>query len=329
MNLIELYIQEVTRRLPEKNRADIALELRSTIEDMLPDEFSEEDVKVVLTKLGNPAILASGYRDRPMHLIGPCYYDVYINLLKMILPIATIISLISLIAENIVSYEGEALLNVILHSFGEGIWRILSTGIQVFFWLTVVFAILERVNPTKNPLPLTFSLEEWKPEDLKTIPYIPKGKVIPKFEVFGGLFWTAIWATVYFNASKLLGVYEKGKEGLVFVTPTFNHEVLLSYWPLVVLCIGLEVTLAISKGITGQWTKKVAVINGIFHFVSSIVFIIIFSNPNLINDSFIIYINELFNINYNWSNQAYLAIVLIFVLFAVIDMYQGYKKSKI
>ena len=27
MNLIEVYIQEVTRRLPEKNREDIALEL--------------------------------------------------------------------------------------------------------------------------------------------------------------------------------------------------------------------------------------------------------------------------------------------------------------
>lgn len=35
MNLIEMYIQEVTRRLPEKNREDITLELRSTIEDML------------------------------------------------------------------------------------------------------------------------------------------------------------------------------------------------------------------------------------------------------------------------------------------------------
>ena len=62
MNLIEIYIQEVTRRLPEKNREDIALELRSTIEDMLPDDYTEEDVKVVLEKLGNPVTLASGYR---------------------------------------------------------------------------------------------------------------------------------------------------------------------------------------------------------------------------------------------------------------------------
>lgn len=42
MKLIEIYIHEVTRRLPEQNREDIALELRSTIEDMLPDDYDEK-----------------------------------------------------------------------------------------------------------------------------------------------------------------------------------------------------------------------------------------------------------------------------------------------
>ncbi|MEH7274964.1 HAAS signaling domain-containing protein, partial [Neobacillus vireti] len=119
MRLIELYIQEVTRRLPEKSRADIALELRSTIEDMLPDDFSEEDVKDVLKKMGNPVLLASGYLDRPLHLIGPRYYDIYINLLKMILPIAVAISLISMIAETILTHSSdEAVLPVILNLIG-------------------------------------------------------------------------------------------------------------------------------------------------------------------------------------------------------------------
>lgn len=84
MNLIEIYIYEVTRRLPEKNREDIALELQSTIEDMLPVDYSEKDVKMVLEKLGSPVTLASGYGDRPMHLIGPRYFNVYVTLLKMI-----------------------------------------------------------------------------------------------------------------------------------------------------------------------------------------------------------------------------------------------------
>ena len=98
MRLIDIYIQEVTRRLPEKMRSDIALELRSTIEDMLPNHYNEEDVKEVLNELGNPAVLASGYKDQPMHLIGPRYFDVYVSLLKMIVPIAGIIFVVQLIS---------------------------------------------------------------------------------------------------------------------------------------------------------------------------------------------------------------------------------------
>ena len=69
MSLIDMYVHEVAKRLPEQNREDITLELRSTIEDMLPDDYNEEDVKSVLEKLGSPVSLANGYLDRPMHLI--------------------------------------------------------------------------------------------------------------------------------------------------------------------------------------------------------------------------------------------------------------------
>ena len=114
MNLIEIYIQEVSRRLPEKMRKDIALELRSTIEDMLPAHYNEEDVKDVLNQLGNPAKLANAYKDQPMHLIGPRYFDVYVSLLKMIIPIAAVISFITIMTNFFIEYSGdEAIINVI------------------------------------------------------------------------------------------------------------------------------------------------------------------------------------------------------------------------
>src|SRR5690606_39352035 len=112
MNLIDLYIGEVTRRLPEKNRQDIALELRSAIEDMLPEDPSEQDVKEVLAEMGNPAVLASGYRDKPMHLIGPRYFDLYISLLKLILPIAITVTLIVVIVVAIFTNSGETTIKI-------------------------------------------------------------------------------------------------------------------------------------------------------------------------------------------------------------------------
>jgi hypothetical protein len=37
MNLIDTYVSEVGRHLPQKNRADIEAEIRSTIEDILEE----------------------------------------------------------------------------------------------------------------------------------------------------------------------------------------------------------------------------------------------------------------------------------------------------
>lgn len=330
MKIIDLYIQEVTRRLPEKSREDIALELRSTIEDMLPDDYTEEEVKTVLEKMGNPALLASGYLDRPMHLIGPRYFDIYINLLKLILPIATAITLISFIANTIISSSGEkAALNIILDSIGLGIWKILSTGIQVFFWVTVVFAVIERTDHKNSQIPLTSCFKEWSPEDLYNIPYIPKEKAIQKVEVFLGLLWTAIWASVYFNAASLVGVYEKGNNGLEFVMPMFNQGVLLSYWPLVVIVIGLEIAAAAYKWHKGQWTRKMAGFNSVMHGVSSIVFIIVISNSQLFNPAFVTYMTDLFSTTDDVSTWILWGAIFTFLLFAVIDSYQGYRKANL
>ncbi|KAF0822146.1 hypothetical protein V7200_19260 [Cytobacillus firmus] len=331
MNLIEVYIQEVTRRLPEKSRADIALELQSTIGDMLPDDYNEEDVKDVLSKLGSPAALAAGYRDQPMHLIGPRYFDVYVSLLKMILPIAAAISLISLAAEFIFNFNrDETIINAILELTGYGIWRLMEVAVQVFFWLTIVFAVIERMDKGKEQHPLSPSLKPWTPEDLKSITYIPKKRAISKFEVFGSLMWTAIWATLYFYADRLMGVYMGGGEGLEFKIPAVNQDVLLGYWPIVVVIIALEAGLALYKLIIGQWTKRMAIFNTILELFATIVFIFILLNPNLLQQEFVIYMTDLFSISAAQLKSWLLSsIIIIFIIYAGISIYDGIRKSRI
>ncbi|MCM3570604.1 HAAS signaling domain-containing protein [Neobacillus mesonae] len=328
MNLIEIYIYEVTRRLPEKHREDIALELRSTIEDMLPEDYSEKDIKAVLEKLGNPAVLASGYRDQPMHLIGQPYFDVYVTLLKMILPIAAVISLISTIAAYFIGYSGEAsLMNGILNIIGKGIAGMIETGIQVFFWLTIVFAIVERTDKGKDGKQYT-RFHKWTPDDLKTIPSIPKKKAIRKCEVFGSLMWTAIWAALYFHANHLVGIYKGSGEGLTFVTPAFNHEVLVGYWPIVVVVIVLEIAFALYKLIKRQWTKRMAICNAVLELFGTIVFIVIVKNPTIMTPEFITYMADLFTIT---AQQLKTWIIggslFIYMLSAAMNVFDGFRKA--
>ncbi|NMD69650.1 hypothetical protein HHO41_05070 [Bacillus sp. DNRA2] len=330
MDLIEIYIQEVTRRLPEKNREDIALELRSTIEDMLSDDFTEEDVKKVLEKLGNPASLASGYLDRPMHLIGPRYFDLYVSLLKLILPIAGVIAAISMIASHLFSYNGEeAILSIIIKVFSEGIGILIEVGIQVAFWLTFTFAIIERCDKGKDSEPLTMNYTKWTPDDLKNVTYIPKKRLIPKGEVYFSLIWTAIWATVYFNANQLLGIYVNEGNGLEFVTPALNQEVLLSYWPFVVLVIGLEIVLALFKLIKGQWSLNLAIFNTIYEIIATVITIVVIINPNLFQPDFTSYMADLFSITVEqFTNRVISGVILMFVLFGGINAFDGFRKAR-
>ncbi|SIR72244.1 hypothetical protein SAMN05878482_105197 [Peribacillus simplex] len=328
MELIELYIQEVTRRLPEKSREDIALELQSTIEDMLPVDHTEQDVKAVLLKLGDPVTLASRYRDRPMHLIGPRYFDVYICLLKMILPIAAVISLIGLVGDNPFRDMGNTVVDAILIIIGKGISGMISTGIQVFFWLTISFAILERVDTSKDQSPLTKDLKPWTPENLKDIPNISKKKAVPMIEIFASLLGLSVFAALYFNAANLLGVYEKRNGSLIFVTPSFNQEVLNSYWLLVSCVVIIGVLLAIYKLFLRRWTLKLALIHAIYQLLSTLTFIIIISNPDLLNPEFIAYQKTLFSID-EWKTSIYWGLILISIFFAAYDSYQGFRKAKI
>ena len=331
MNLIDLYIQEVAKRLPEKNREDITLELRSTIDDMLPEDYNEKDVKSVLEKLGSPVSLANGYLDRPMHLIGPRYFDVYTTLLKMIIPIAAVIALISMVAENFIGYSGDqAVLNVILQLIGKGIGGIFEVGLHVFFWLTLVFVILERTDKDKGIEPLTTSLKKWTPDDLKNISYIPKKKAISKFEVFGGLMWTAVWATLYFYANYLVGVYNGTANGLKFVSPTFNQDVLLQYWPIVVIMIVFEICISLYKLVQGQWTQRLAIGNAILQVAGTIVFIVIVVNPHVFNAGFITYLANAFTISSEeFKTWLIGGGIFFYMLSAAINIFDGFRKASI
>ncbi|KGR77871.1 hypothetical protein [Ureibacillus manganicus] len=331
MNLIDVYINEVTRRLPEKNREDIGLELRSTIEDMLPEDSTEQDIKVVLNNLGNPAVLASNYSEKPMHLIGPRYYDVYVSLLKMILPIAAVVAIISLLAENIFNYnEDQAFLSVALMVLGKGIWLIIEVFIQTFFWLTIVFAIIERVDNTKDLNPLSFNGKKWTPEDLKSVAHVPRKKAVSNGYVFFSLLWTAIWVTVYFNADHLLGVYQKGENGLQFVMPALNQPILNAYWPVVIICVVLEVALALFMLFKKQWTKNIALLNVVKELVGTISVIVIITNVAIFNQEFIVYMSDLLNLNEN-AITGYIQwlTIIVYPIFAIWNCIDGYLKAKI
>lgn len=335
IKLIDTYIYEVIRRLPEKMRQDIALELRSTIEDMLPEHYSEVEVKIVLSKLGSPAKLAASYQDTPRFLIGPQVYDTYIETIKVVIPWAIFITLLVHIVESTVLFTGEEInLSAIIKALSTTFADIITVLLQVLFWITVVFVIMERTGGLKGKILLFNSKHEWTPDDLKNITIIPKEKNIPINDIAFSLLGTVILVILYFNADRFAGVYKSNEKGkLEFITPFFNQETLLSYWPIVVSLTLLGAVLSLYKLKTRKWTMPIASMNTIVHLLSTIAFIIIITNANLIHEAFIPQMAETMQITPStvatFIDRIIWISIAIIIVTNIFDIFNGFRKAKI
>lgn len=335
MERIELYIYEVTRRLPEKSRTDIEMELRSTILDMMPDDYKEDDVDAALTQLGDPTKLANQYRERPNYLIGPMFFDSYITILKMVASIAVLVNLIVLVIQQVTIFTVDTTfidsgISMIINLIGQSI-EVLT---HVFFWVTIIFVIVERVLDDKSKA--SMKSKPWKPDDLKHVIPVEKKKRISKPETFLELLGVIVWATFYFKASDFIGIYEKVEpsDKLHFVAPLFNREVLLALWPIMGVLIAFQIGLIVYKWIVGRWTNRMAIWNMIYH-IALVIFTLVFINQaNLFSIEFIRYTGELFDapnetLLLSWWNNSIWGFVLVFIIISVVDIFSGFRKAKI
>jgi hypothetical protein len=158
------YIEATLRHLPGHQRSDIDRELRTSIADAVDDRVqagadrAEAEV-AVLTELGDPERLAAGYAERPLHLIGPALYLDYVRLLRtllgVVLPVVTLVVVIVQIAEK----------STVGHIIGSTISTVITTGVHIAFWTTLVFVILERTRAHEYSLS-----KAWTPEMLPEPP---------------------------------------------------------------------------------------------------------------------------------------------------------------
>ena len=85
-DLIERYVHEVVRTLPEKDKKEIEDELTSLIQDQIDDRFgdspTEADVEKVLIDLGDPRKMAASYGSK-QYLVGPEFYTQMMMVLRI------------------------------------------------------------------------------------------------------------------------------------------------------------------------------------------------------------------------------------------------------
>lgn len=282
--LIERYLYDVVRRLPEKQREDIKEELKTLIEDMLLEKTAgeiprDDNIREVLTKLGEPRKLASKYRGEDEHLIGGAYYHQYLSLLKIIVPCVAFGLIVAQIVSSIVhAFSSDTVGNYLGNELGN-ILSIPFALIQVVGIITIIFAILER-----RQVNVILSESQWSIEKLPMIPV--KKAIIKKSDCIVSIVFSIIAAILFTYAPQLMGVWLP-YEGDVISIPVFNLEIWTVIIPFVLISFTLDIIQEVVKLTIGIYNKYVLLTTIITEVLGLGIWLILFRVFNIWNIDFI------------------------------------------
>lgn len=241
--LTDRYITATVRSLPVPLQTEVRDELRASIADAVdartehgePHEHAE---RAVLTDLGDPAALAAGYADRPLHLIGPKYFLTWWRLLKILLAIVPACA-----------FGGVAIAQALIGAsigeiIGEAIAVALSVIVHVSFWTTLVFFVLERTGADTGA---KWSVDQLPEESHRGTGCADLIASLVMLALFAGLL---LW-------DQLRGWVPSDSEPLSILNPE------LWPWGIAVLMVLLaaEAALALAVFARGRWTAAFAWVN--------------------------------------------------------------------
>ena len=287
MNLIDVYVNEVGRFLPGKNRLDIEAEIRSALQDLLDERsrelgkpVDEELTLAVLKEYGDPQKVAESYEPE-RYLIGPRLYPHYIRVLQTVFPIVAAISLVAMgvsigFSQGGVQLSFEAVIELIANALAE----LFGALVSALGAITLIFAILEWTVPDLKEKP-----REWDPRSLlkaKPQDHIKVGSLVTD-TIFTGL------ALLVFNFAPWLitvslysdGQWWLGSPGRFSSTPILS-EAFFGYLPVLSILWVVQIILNIILLGAGRWQSWTRWVAFALKVMGIGVLIMMLSGPSLI-----------------------------------------------
>jgi len=318
--LSERYISATIRSLRPESQADVRAELEASIADAVEarvdqGESREAAERAVLTELGDPGILAAGYADRPLQLIGPRYYLIWWRLLVLLLWIVPACAAVGIAIGKILEFA------TIGETIGAMAVGIITAVVHVGFWTTLVFAILERTQTDPGV--------RW---DVDRLPE-PTDTGAGRNEVIASLLFLVLAAGAILWDS-LRGFVRSDGLPVPILAPDL--------WPwwmtgLLVLMVA-ELVLAVAVWRAGRWTPALAVVNSILAVAFVVPAMYLLLSGSLVNPDFLAFVAsenaaELAEANLGAAEQGGVLRVLSVILGVVIvgsglwDIVDGWLKT--
>ncbi len=252
-DLIERYIYAVTKRLPRKQREDVARELRSLIEDMLAERCGalvpgEKDIRVVLTELGTPQELYAQYDpDAQKSLIGQPYFSTYKMVMNLVwVAVAVGMGVSSLILLSLGQWSPMEMLGNFLANTFQGLT-------SAFTIVTLLFVYLERKGVSMD-------------QSLSDLPPVPKKtKEISLWECAAGIVFCVVFLVIFLWFPEILGVVTDGEGGYL---PLFDVQVIRASWGYILAFGLLGIAGESIKLLERRYNKKVLTVTVVTNLLS-------------------------------------------------------------
>jgi len=318
MELIERYIYAVTQQLPGDMKEDVSKELRGNIEDMLPEDYTESDVKAVLLQLGNPWKIAEEYQPKQRYLIGPALYGQYFTVLKLVLGIViSVLAAVTIIGWFFSPVEDNSVSNYV-GLFSELIWTIVQGALQAAVWVTVIFIAIERgwFGKTENMKGITVIEDKWSVSDLPLIP--EQSKKISRAGTVASIIGTLLFTSVVYFHPQLIGVFRREDDGVYTIYSLLETDRLQAYLPFILLLALFQMILFVWKYIAQYWNLRMWTFHTIMSILIGILLIVMANDAAIIHDSFFNNIAPLFNVSLSSVEKQWDVIVRVFVASVVV-----------
>jgi len=277
-SLTERYLAAALRGIPERQRSDVEGELRSSVTDAVEDRVAagEDRVaaeKAVLEGLGNPARLAAEYAGRPLHLIGPELFLVWRYVLLRL--VAVVVPTVFLVITAVELMGGAGYPGALI----EGIGVALSTGVQLAFWVTLVFAFIERADAARDARKeIVGASGRWTVDMLPD----PTAERVSVGDMVGELFTTVLTIGGLLFLRDVSWARGANDEVISLFDPA-----LTDFWfPVLIAILAALAVVQVVVYVVGRWTIPLAIGSSVLSVAFALPVVVLALNGTLINPAF-------------------------------------------
>lgn len=297
MNTTELtdrYVIAASQSLPRRQGREFARELEERIRDDIDARVESGSSAAdtaefdALEALGEPSRLAARYADRPPMLIGPRWYATW----KRVLIITEWSAVPAITGAFLLArfIEGDVDPGLV----GTTWFVLLTTGIYIAFFTTVVFAVIDRSQADDVVVP------DWSPTELRDV--AGAGRAERRAGLITTFFWLAV--IVGLLLWQQFGPSRWGDLGGVL--PVLDPA-LWSFWlPYFLVLVGLEALMAVWI-FRSDWTWPAATANIVLALAWAVPSVWLIVTGALFAPGFV----ELFEANLDADAQQVLPILLV------------------